>query len=656
VACAAANPAGSYLLLGSGTFTVDAGLDLYSNNLTLRGSGPMSTILSITSGNEVSIGQAWGAGSGVLGSSYSAGTTSITLNSATGNAPGPGMVAWVTQCDTGSGAQPCSAVPVDNGGLFVCGDYTGCEVGTNTAAHYGHQAQNVWVSSVTNLGGGGYTFTITPGLYMPNWTTASGAMISWQNASRYAVGIGLEDLTVLSIANTVNYNVQIGQAYACWVKGVRFVGAGPSSALYLQHAKNNLVMSNYFTASPASDASYRYGLFMSGSSDVLILNNFSSGGLPAQFQGGTTGIVTAYNLGRDGFTPYAENMWAFDHHAFSSFNLWEANQDSAMTEDATWGTHALNTYFRNSSTCVDSPYVGGTPNARGININSWQRFENLIGNAIGSPQCTGYQGTGFGNAFQIQTTDALVASTMMRWGNVTVAQQSTDTPANSGVRFVSSEVPSSLPDPNSSFQNPVPSSTSLPASLFLPATARTNGGTGLSWWKVCTEWTSFPTTCASYQTQPFPTAGPDVGGGSYVNGHAHDIPAAVAWKTLPIDAYYQNSYSISSSSWSNGTMTLTFGSGVLPNVTHLMGGFQLSGVNAACRPSGGNSYTGRPDGEVLITNSSSTTVSYALPSDPGVSCTGTFLFPDVRQFDERAYQPDFADIIAPPTGLTATVK
>ncbi|MGA3343786.1 MAG: chitobiase/beta-hexosaminidase C-terminal domain-containing protein [Terracidiphilus sp.] len=39
-------------------------------------------------------------------------------------------------------------------------------------------------------------------------------------------------------------------------------------------------------------------------------------------------------------------------------------------------------------------------------------------------------------------------------------------------------------------------------------------------------------------------------------------------------------------------------------------------------------------------DSSSTTVSYALASNPGVNCTGTMLFPDIRQFDEGMYQND----------------
>jgi hypothetical protein len=130
-----------------------------------------------------------------------------------------------------------------------------------------------------------------------------------------------------------------------------------------------------------------------------------------------------------------------------------------------------------------------------------------------------------------------------------------------------------------------------------------------------------------------------------LNGHAYDNPAAVAFQSLPIDTNYQQSYSITGSNWSGGIETLTVSG--LPNVLHLMGPLQISG--GACS-------TGT--GEVYMTTSSSTTVSYAVTSNPG-SCSGaTMKWPDVRQFDERVYQsdPDGNPPPQAPTGLQATVK
>jgi hypothetical protein len=136
-----------------------------------------------------------------------------------------------------------------------------------------------------------------------------------------------------------------------------------------------------------------------------------------------------------------------------------------------------------------------------------------------------------------------------------------------------------------------------------------------------------------------------------VNGYAYDTPAEVAWANLPVDSTYQNSYSISGSSWSSGTETLTI-SGLPSGSVHIMGAFQLSGVNSACT----SGATFNANNEILITGSSSTTVQYALASNPGVSCTGTMKFPDVRQFDERVYEadPSTAQPTAP-TNLGGTV-
>jgi hypothetical protein len=662
-ACASANPNGSYLLLGSGSFSLNSGnwLIYNLNNVTLRGSGPMSTIVNISSGSSIGVGAGGGTNSGAVSGSPSAGTTSVTLTGASGNPP-TGL-AYFNQCDTGSGVQPCSTAPSDNGSIFVCGDYNGCQEGSNSASAYNHQYQEVYVTSVGGTCSSSCTVNFTPGLYMPNWSSSRGATLNWQSNSTYNItGFGLEDLTLSQVGgiNSQNWLVQIVHAYASWVKGVRFVGAGGNGALGIDgpsNSKNLLIVNNYVVADPTITSAYNSGVMFGTSSDSLLLNNITAVGMTLEGRGGAVGDVIAYNFGRDAFTDYSFNQWSYDHAAYSSFMLYEANQNGNMTEDDTWGTHGINTYFRNLVFGYDAPYSGGTPNARGLEVTNYQRFENLIGNAVGSSQITSYQGTGYNTAFQISTGDSLVASSLMRWGNVTNIPQSSDTPADSGVRFVSSEVPTSLASPNTAFENPVPSSTTLPASFFMNITAHPSGGTGLSWWKVCTTWTTFPTACASSQAQPFPAIGPDVSGGAYVNGYAYDIPAAFAWENLPIDTSFQNSYGIQSSSWSNGTETLTFNSGVLPNTTHLMGGFQLSGVNAACMPSSGISYTGRPDGELLITNSSSTTVSYALPNSPGTSCAGTMKFPDLRQFDERVYQNDpGGNPPAAPTGLAAQVS
>jgi hypothetical protein len=521
------------------------------------------------------------------------------------------------------------------------------------------QNQTVYFTSVSNAGGT-YTIGINNGLYLPNWAYPQTPILSWQGPGSYVIGEGLEDMT-LYVSGTLSSNgiVQFTNAYASWVEGVRFIGSGTSTTLQISSIVNCLIMNNYFFPDVAIDSNYPPAMITSNITANLILNNMMmSESEPVEKYGGNSGNVVAYNFARDSFTLYPFNV-SYDHHAFDGMELLEGNEYGGLLEDDTWGTHGLNTYFRNMVPCYDSPYTTyQVQNSRGFQLDSYQRFMNVIGNAFGtSSQCGSYSSTStiHGHIFALIAIDSLSSASLMRWGNVSVVQQSSDTPSNSGIRFVSSEVPASLSGNAAPFQNSVPANNGLPCSFYFsghsssPCSILTSGGTGFSWWQVCVSWTTFPTSCASTQLQPFPVAGPEQSGGPYVNGHGYDVPAAVAWKNLPVDTTYQKSYTIAGSNWSAGTETLTFSSSVLPNTTHLMGPFQLSGVSAACT----SGATFNSSNEILMTGSTSTTITYALASNPGVLCTGTFKFPDVRQFDERVYEMDSSATPAPPTNPLA---
>jgi hypothetical protein len=639
---------GHYVLLGPGTFQIQGTIQMQIHSCTLRGSGPQSTILNFVNGGSgvIWMGAASNTGTCTLtsGSNFAAGSTSITC---TGSKPPVGGVTLMTQCDTGFTGSPCAGTSADNGGLFVCGGFTTCMTEPSGGTQYQSQYQVLRVTSVS--GSGTYTVGISPALYMPNWSFAHTALLTWNDSTYDGIGVGIEDLTIQ------HGWVQMQNTYASWIKGVRVISPA-GNELPVSNTLNSLLMNDYFFIDTNLDGNYDSGIKMSNTSATLILNNITTGAVePWEGFGGNAGNVFAYNLGRDSFTIFNMNS-IYDHHAYSSFDLFEGNQVGEMYEDDTWGTHGLNTYFRNYASCGDVPYTMST-GSFGIAIDGYQRFENAIGNAIGTlGGCSTYQNTGGGSIFRISTTDPIAGSSLMRWGNVSVARQSGDTPSNSGVRFMSSEVPTSLPGLIASFSVSVPSNNNLPCSFFMSSatdcTIKTSGGTGLSWWKVCKTWTTFPTTCAMTQTQPFPAEGPDESSGPYVNGYAYDIPAAVAWQNLPVDTTYQNTYKITGSSWSGGMETLTITG--LPNTTHLIGAFQLSGVSSACT----SGATFGNNSEILMTGSTSATVKYALSSNPGASCTGTMKFPDVRQFDERVYESDLASSPTQPpapSGVTGTV-
>ncbi len=657
--CAKANPGGSVVNLSAGSYTLSSSSIRFDGvkYVTLRGAGPMQTTISMVGTSGIVIGADVADGSGRVtstASNYTVGNQSVVVTASSG--PAVGVIGWFGQCDTGFtwNGNACTGSPTDNNGLFVCALYSACDLSGGSPSNNRNQIQTVLITASHNNGDGTFTIGFSPGLYMPNWTYNAGTILTWESPSYFASGIGIEDMTI-EMDTSQNQSVNFQDSYGSWVKGVRFVGSGVNgSSLGLGSflagaSKNNLVANNYFYAQTptALSKSISGNIGISGDTDDLILNNIITGGIAVEGGYSPQADVVAYNYNRDVQTTYYQTP-DFLHAGGSSFILREGNQLDISEDDDTWGSHNLNTWVRNYYSCWDAPYV--TLNPRALQIDNFARFENVIGNALGGSRCSaGYQGnsSSLGYIFVLPSSDSLALNSMMRWGNCDVI--------NGNCRFVGSEVPTNLGAwPNSvAFQNPVPSDNSLPCSFFIsslsssPCTFLTSGGTGLSWWKVCINWSSFPNSCSASQTQPFPAAGPEVTGGPYVNGHAYDIPAAVAFQNLPIDTSLQNSYSITSSTWSNGTETLTVSN--LPSLLHLMGGFQVTGVAACNSPAGG---------EFVMTSSTTATVSYALASNPGNCAGGTMKFPDVRQFDERVYQADSGGntSVNPPTSLNAIVQ
>jgi hypothetical protein len=312
----------------------------------------------------------------------------------------------------------------------------------------------------------------------------------WNDPTYSPVGVGLEDMTIeTAAANSSGGVFVVTSCYACFVKGVRFVGKGVSGSTIANIGspaaggpKNFLFANNYlFAENPAALSSDNTLAIEQGADgDNLFLNNIIEFGF-YEGQGSNAGIVNAYNyiLNSQGSASTFYQASEFQHHPGSTFMLMEGNQLGTIREDNTWGTHNLNTFFRNYSSCYDPPFTGGNGGQSGLQFDAYARFENAVGNIIGdgnSAGCTSFSSNAGGSAFEINfgggvSSDALVATTLMRWGNVTLFAQGTDTPANSGIRFVSSEVPSSLGSPNVALSNPVPGNTNLPASFFMSTTA-----------------------------------------------------------------------------------------------------------------------------------------------------------------------------------------
>lgn len=762
--------AGTYVLLGPGTFTINSNITLYAQNgVTLRGSGGSSTILNLSGSAQIQFGVVWSDGSASWTAGYSQGATSLTMASPSGPTLTAGALAYLTECDTGvNGSCPTSQQSYDNGGLYICGGQTICQVpGEYLDSTLSHQQQTVYVTSVT--GSGPYTVNFTPGLYMPNWSSANSPTIKWIGTTSGAstvspYGAGLEDLTVnIQSGYSANQGITMEYTYASWVKGVRIIGTGTSQSVKEQDTKNCLFANNLVYAEWPQALDNNLGLTMQQGqdSDDLTINNIFQVGILWEGTGGMEGDVFAYNYGRDSQAAYYESV--FQHNAGGAFVLYDSNELPKLTDDATHGTHSLSTFFRNYLSGYDPPFVSNSTGVDGLSLEAFDRFENAVGNVIGNtnPSSTvtlsTYESTQFNSVNSNfvyrfgytngQPFDVLVKPMSIRWGNydtlnaavqwnnaevpasldsytgyqqqigtgngstttftgtlsntpcvygteiinvdtasaLGLDQQANGTIAGSGVSSGSvnctsgavSVTFSSAPSNGtpiyvnyvvdsgnaSSFRNAVPSNHIMPCSFFLAGYSATtcsshpNGSTGLSWWAVCTSWTAFPTSCSTTQTQPFPPIGPDVTGGPYDAGYAYDIPAALAWQKLPIDPTYQNTYSITGSNWSGGVETLTISGPTTYN--HILGGFQITGTAGCNSPAGG---------EFLMTGATNngtatTSISYALASNPGSCAGGSVLFPDIRQFDERIYENDPGGTsgdpptpLNPPTDLTATVE
>lgn len=645
-AALAACTTGQTVVLGAGTFTFNGASSACSdgtsnilmynkNGVTLRGSGPQSTIVNLTGAAQFCFSVNWSTGTQAVSSGATQGSTSITVASISG---GNGLVVGQTiifnQCNTGlSGATCTTGAQADNGGAFVCAFNAICSQQTS-GANVSAQTQTVLVTAIS--GTGPFTLTFSPALRLPNWASGQNPTISWNNSNNGGGvvspnSIGLEDMTVSMNGDTANAPILMNAGYANWVKGVRIIGIGASTSLGMVSCKSCLLTNSYIYAAIGLGTTDNTMLNFGTTSDSLAINNILTGGVPWEGNGGNSGNVVAYNFSRHGNTTFYQDSM-FEHHEGSSYFLIEGNQVPKINADDTWGTHLFETAFRNYLSGADPPYVIPSSNtAFSMGIGAFSRFANYVGNSAGSAQTTTYQSTisaptsdpifEFNNG---SPQDTLTETGTMRWGNCDLVTNT--------CRNQSSEVPTTLSGNAVPFQNTVPGSTALPCSFFLSTytsttcTPHPTGGTGLSFWKICKTWTTFPTTCATTQINPFPATGPDVTGGVFVNGTSYDIPAGIAYNSLPIDTTLQQSFTITSSSWTSGVETLTITG--LPTSSHIIGEFQVSG--GACS-------TG--SGEATMTASTATTVSYALASNPG-ACTGTMKFPDVRQFDERVFIND----------------
>jgi hypothetical protein len=500
---------GQVVKLNAGTYNLTTGITFANHsNVTLRGAGASQTKLVFTGsdgcggfGASICIvgdtsNPVYGGGTTVNWTAgYAKGTTQITLSSVSGLSVGKLMMLNQTDDDNrtpGTGIFVCEQGP--GGGPGTGSPY--CADEDPSGGQVPGRAQQQWVK-VTAISGN--VVTITPGLYMPNWSAGKTPQAYWPSA--VVSSSGVEDLSLDHTNNQGQAGTVFLNAYNCWLKGVRSLNSKRSHVWFLMAAAS-VVRDSYFYGTKNS-ASESYGIESYLSSDNLYENNiFHHIVSPLMFNGGSSGNVAGYNYAVDDYYTASPStmmgqVWL---HAGGIDNvLLEGNTGPALFSDVIHGTHNFVTAFRNYWIGWES---GKTDQTQPVIIKAYGRFTNLVGNVLGrSGTHTQYQdlapsGTNpNGSIYELGTgtsnvaSDTVVASTLLRWGNYDVV--------SGGSRFVSSEVPSGL----AQYANPVPASQTLPASFYLAAKP--------GW----------------FGSVPYPVIGPDVTGGTGPGGRAYDIPA-----------------------------------------------------------------------------------------------------------------------------------
>jgi len=562
--------------LGSGTFNLTSGVTFSGkNNVALRGQGANATSLVFTgagaghynsvvamepsnlnesNGSEQNVCD-WTAG-------YARGTTVITLANCGATTPAKGALSnlkvgsilmlsqldepadngtiWNCLAGVSEGGAQCANNPVGSAGEAR---HNGTTI---SGSSYRSQEQGVIVTAIN-----GSQITISPGIYMPNWSAAQKPQ-AWFATSPISKN-GLENLSITATNSGSGQSILIGNCNQCWVSGVRSIYANRSHirVLFSTHYQ---IQNNYLYGN-ISHATVSYGVEMFGGWDGLIVNNIFQQSTDSEpsCSGSCQGNVIAYNFDINNVYVTAGWMQAgnYLHSSGTAYNLWEGNVGNGYNADDVHGTHAFDTVFRNYLTGIQYAGCGSagtatcTAQTTPIILQAGARYFNVIGNVLGksgfhnnytcnatstagcstgtsSIFVTGYSGNGGQQASAVNgfcsnpsctargAFDPQVGSYLMRWGNY-------DT-VNASARFSSSEVPSGI----ATYPNAVPASQDLPASLFYSAQP--------SWW---------------VSSVPWPAIGPDVTGGTAtgsnggtswvaqsLGGHANDIPAQVCFASV----------------------------------------------------------------------------------------------------------------------------
>jgi len=550
-------PANTFVLLPAGNYGSIV-LTITNSNVTLRGSGPQSTILHpissptcgeshpaticIAGGNDSTDGSD-PENIATTVSGYAQGSTSLTMTQTTGGSqPVVGQLVEMNgQVDGTSTA--ANTFPEVFSCVLSSGSCSQASSGApdGTPSNYAGPFQMFRVTSIKGSCSSSCTIGVTPPVHMPNWGMKP-VRVWWQNQTAIT-GVGLENLQIASPNPTVGFRWAVNS----WMQNVEIhntsAGTAPHYVL-INHSALITLRDSYWYGSGDS-GNDEYGIDCYGCSSVLAENNiiemmrmwFSNEmgeGNVASYnyyvgnyaaQGGSTG--TGGNCS-GGSCVVGEEGGMENHGCCNGFPLLEGNDFLSAQFDNYFGNLQFATLFRNrfyGATILDT--IGNTGNTSPINFGPLSRFSNVVGNIYGSgqPGYTSYVWTS-GSCSPSQfilllggtcpgqgVADSKAYTSAFLWGNWDSFHGS--------VQFNTAEVPSGANGGN--YTNAVPADHNLPASFLYNSQP--------AWWGV-----------TGQSAIPWPAIGPDITGGNYGcsgqstnctgGGFANKIPARVCFESL----------------------------------------------------------------------------------------------------------------------------
>ena len=472
--------------LNPGTYNV-TGIQVFNNNVTLRGAGADQTLLMGC--NVVRLGTGGNIGSGISITGGGA-KDSRTFTVASTSGLSVGQMIEIDRADD------TFVVSTIGGNRFIR-----------------------QVNVITAISG--TTITVRNPLIWDFSTGTPKIKFTFANTKNS----GIEDLKLDHSGTGSCANFDFQYCDSCWVKGVEsykpsgyhmtILGTvnGEIRDSYIHDAQtygnNNGGLAVYGNASYGSNSSWK------------IENNIFDRTFPAvELQNSSSGFYMGYNYSYGSMASASNGpvTWTFadNHGPHDMMNLWEGNIGEMYGSDGYYGGSSHGTAARNHFTGYN-PNFATTDDP--VRLNRLSYYYNLIGNVLGSqnliPRLYSETGDGcsggpaiyrigypnIGNCGLTDVTgnpvpggmtypDSKVTATLMRWGNYDYFNKAT--------RWVPTEIPNGVS---------VPTDQLIPSSYYY--------STRPAWWKSGVPW---------------PPIGPDVSGGNGdLSGHVNKIPAQLCW-------------------------------------------------------------------------------------------------------------------------------